>query len=162
MFWTEMEWWKNWAGPRVPCDLDPSWLLHNCYTNREESVLMWKKEITSAVVSFKPTCFSYHLLYLIFSFLPFLSPSPSLNWPLPVYVCLFSSGIMSNNKHKSNWWRVFSTSACLFPVSVSTTRWIRSQIPTHKAERGCRYLPGYYFQLSSCRNTLSAPFWCVQ
>lgn len=68
MFWTEMmeKLSVSQSAVRLGSQLTPTQLLH------QQGRVDVEKEITSAVVSFKPSfhaCFSYHLLDLIVSFL---------------------------------------------------------------------------------------------
>lgn len=109
-----MEWWKNWAAPRVLCDLAPSWLLNNCYTNREDST--WKKK------SPQPWLLSHVFFWsrLIFSFLRGV-PSRCLRrctGPYQnMYVC-WALALISNNKHKSDLERKRLSHLCL-PLFMS-------------------------------------------
>lgn len=93
-----------------------------------------EKEITSVVISFKPS-FHVYLTYHLFSFYLIFS-----------FLCCVYSHLTGPNQRMHVWdlkrvtstiLTFFSTSACLFSVSVSTTRWIQSQIPSQKAGRGC-------------------------
>lgn len=89
MFWTQADWWKNWACPRVPCSLAPSWLLHNSFTHSEN--LDVGKDIWSCCffgTPFRQTCLSSHHLHLIFSFLR-LFPPPLAPPTIIQYMCMF-------------------------------------------------------------------------